>query len=106
MLHPAERCTNIGYRVMGVLRTKHHEAHPPTAASLNLYPDQPPELVPVDITDNTVTTVVGRLSGGAGTGGKDSVSLQHWLLRFRALCGKLRLIVADLTEWLSNGRPP
>ena len=32
--------------------------------------------------------------------------LQHWLLSFGAASGELRLIVADFTEWLSNGRPP
>ena len=36
----------------------------------------------------------------------DSVSLQHWLLRFRAASEKLRPIVADFTEWMSNGRSP
>ena len=44
--------------------------------------------------------------GGAGPGGNDSVSLQHWLLWFGAASGELRLIVAEVEEWLSNGRPP
>ena len=44
---------------MEVLHTKHPEAHPPTAAILDSYPDLPLELVPVDITNNTVTAVVG-----------------------------------------------
>ena len=39
-------------------------------------------------------------------GGTDSVSLQHWLLRFREASGDLRLIFGDFTEWLVNGRPP
>ena len=39
-------------------------------------------------------------------GGTDSVSLQHWLLRFGAVSGYMWLIVADFAEWLSNGRPP
>ena len=60
----------------------------------------------MDITDNTVTAVVGRLSGGAGPGGTDSVSLQHWLLRFDAASAELRLIVGEFIEWTSNGRPP
>ena len=34
------------------------------------------------------------------------VSLQHWLLRFGAASGELRLIVAEVREWISNGRPP
>ena len=54
---------------MEVLRTKHPDVRSPTAASLYPYPDRPPELVLVEITDNTVIEVAGRLSGGAGTGG-------------------------------------
>ena len=53
-----------------------------------------------------VTAVVGQLSGGAGPGGTDLVSLQHWILFFGAASGELRLIVGDFTECLSNGRPP
>ena len=62
---------------MEVLRIKPLEDQAPTAVSLDSYTDQPPKMVPVDITDNTVTAVAGRLSGGAMLGRKDSVSLQH-----------------------------
>ena len=89
-----------------MLRAKHLEARTPTAVSLDLYPDRPPEFTPVDITEDTVMTVVGRLLGGAGPGGTDSVSLQHWILRFGAASADLRLIVWDLVECLGNGRPP
>ena len=44
---------------MEVLRIKHPEAHPPTADSMDSYVDRPSELVPVDITNDTVTEVVG-----------------------------------------------
>ena len=46
--------------------TKHTEACPPYAASLDMYPDQQPEIVPVDITEYTLMKVVGKLSEGAG----------------------------------------
>ena len=72
---------------MEVFLAKHPEFRTPTAASLDLYPDRPPELTPVDITDDTMKAVAGRLSGGAGPGGTDSVSLQHRLLQFRAARG-------------------
>ena len=81
---------------MEVLRAKHPEAQTPTAASLDSYPDRPPDLTPVDITDDTVTAVVGRLSGGSGPGSTGSVLLQHWLLRFRAASGELRLLIRAL----------
>ena len=91
---------------MEVLRTKHPDARPPSAACLDAYPNNPPEIVPVDITDYVVLAVAGRLLGGAGPGGTDLVSLQHWLLRVEAASGELRQIVAEFWEWLSNGRPP
>ena len=60
----------------------------------------------MNIIDNTVMAVAGRLLGGAGPGGTDSVSLQHWLLRFGAAIAELRLIVGYFVEWLGNGCPP
>ena len=60
----------------------------------------------MDITNNTVTEVAGRLSGGAGLRGTDSVSLHNWLLRFSTSSGELQLVVADFAEWLGNKRPP
>ena len=66
---------------MEVLHTKHPDKRPPTAASMYTYPDRPQELVPVEITNTMLMEVTGQLSIGAGPGGTDSVSLQHWLLR-------------------------
>ena len=106
MLQPGERCEKTGDRVLEVLRSKYPEARTPTAACLESYTGFSPELTPVDITDDTVTAVAGRLSGGAGPGGTDSVSLQHWILRFGAASAELRLIVGDFVEWLGNGRLP
>ena len=77
VLQPDDHCTKAGERVMEVLRTKHPDARPPSAASLDIYPKNQPEMVPVDITYDVVSAVEGRLSGGAGTGGTESVSLQN-----------------------------
>ena len=101
-----EHCTNTGEHMIEVLRTKHPDAHPPSAASLNTYTDKLTEMVHVDITDDVVLAVAGRLLGRAGPGGTDLVSLQHWLLRFGAASGEMRQIVAEFGEWLCNGRPP
>ena len=106
MLQPEGRCTKTGDRVVEVLHAKHPDARPPSAASLDAYPGPPPEMVPVDITDDVVSAVTGRLSGGAGPGGTDLISLQHWLLRFGAASAELRQVVAEAGNWLSNGRPP
>ena len=79
---------------MEVLRTKHPDTRPPSEASLDVYPENPPEMFLIDITDDVVSAVAGRLSGGVGPGGTYLVSLQHWLLRFGAASGELRLIAA------------
>ena len=60
----------------------------------------------VDITDDTVTAFAGRLLGGNGPGGTNSVSLQHWLLWFGAARSDLRLIVREFIDWMNNGRAP
>ena len=39
-------------------------------------------------------------------GETDSISLQHWILRFGAASGELQLLVTYFTEFLSNGRLP
>ena len=87
MLQPEERCTKTGERVMEVLCNKYPEARPPPATSMDSYPDRPPEIVPVNITDDTATAVAGQLLGGASPGGTDSFRLQHRLLRFGAASG-------------------
>ena len=84
VLLPEEQCTKTGGRLLEVLHTKNPDARPPSAACLDAYLGKPPEMVLVDITDDVVSAVAGRLSGGAGTGGTDLISLQHWLLRFGA----------------------
>ena len=61
VLHPGERCTKTGETVMELMCTKHPEACTPTAASLDLYPDCPRKIVPVDITNDTVMAVAGQL---------------------------------------------
>ena len=62
-------CTKTGDRVLEVLHAKHPDARPPSAACLDAYPGPPPEMVPVDITDDVVSAVAVRLSGRAGQGG-------------------------------------
>ena len=69
---------------------KHPDARAPSVACLDAYPGKPPEMVSVDITDDVVSAVAGRLSGGARPGGTDSISIQHWLLRSGAASAEIR----------------
>ena len=85
---------------------KHPEAHAPYARSLGAYLVSPPKLVPLELTEDTVAEVARSLSGGAETGGTESVSLHHYIIRFREAIKDLRMIVAKFAEWLENLRPP
>ena len=69
VLQPDDHCTKTGERMMEVFRTKHSDARPPPAVCLDTYADNPPEMVPVNITKDVVSAVAGRLLGGAGPGG-------------------------------------
>ena len=66
---PEKHCTKTGEHVLEVLCTKYPDALPPSAACMNNYTDKPPEMVPVNITDDVVSAVAGHLLGGAGQGG-------------------------------------
>ena len=44
--------------------------------------------------------------GGAGPGGTDSVSLQHWLLWLGAASVEIRQIVGNCVEWIFIGQLP
>ena len=61
VLQPEEHCTKIGERMIEVLSTKHPEARPPTASSLDSYPGQPPDLSPVNVTEDMVMKITGHI---------------------------------------------
>ena len=60
----------------------------------------------MDLTEDTVTEVAQRLSGVYGPGGTDTVSLQHWILRFGGAMGELRMSVAEFAECILSENPP
>ena len=95
VLQPRDTCTNTGEPVLDLLWSKHPEASAPLDISLEAYPRQTPELLPENLTEDTEIEVAWRLSGGAGQGGTNSVSLQHWLLQFDKTSGELRQIITS-----------
>eukprot|EP00978_Attheya_sp_CCMP212_P005260 scaffold11661_cov30-Attheya_sp.AAC.1 len=97
-----------GLPVIDAPHSKHPLARVPEAGDLEDLEeyDTLPKFVRVDITDETVEKVVRLLSGAAGPGCTDAMSLQHWLLRFGSTSLCLRHVVADLVDWMSNESPP
>ena len=81
--------------VLEVLKEKHPEAVIPEANALEGYA-KVPELVPVDVTSDTVVEVVAKLSGAGGSGRVDAVGLQQWLLRFGPEIQALLEAVAEI----------
>jgi hypothetical protein len=77
----------------------------PDGGSLEAYPSTPQPL-PLEITDEVVPIVASRLSGGAGPGGTDAVSLRNWLMRFGKESEALHLELAKLADYLANSHPP
>ena len=98
--------TNTGETVLPVLRSKHPEARPETAAILYRYEGDPPEMVQLDVTAETVSDAGWWIFGGSGPGGTDMVSLQHWILWYRDARVELIHIVGKTTDWLSNSCLP
>ena len=63
-------------------------------------------MVPVDSTEAMVATVEQRLLGLSEPGGVDSISLQHWMIRFGVASLRIRPIVGEFGDWMSNVCPP
>ena len=96
--------SKTGRPVFEVLKSKHPEAIILEGNHLEEY-EHLPELVTLDITEDTVLEVTSKIRGAAGPGGVDSLTLQHWLLRFGKESKNLREAVASMTRLLSNESP-
>eukprot|EP00957_Ditylum_brightwellii_P045360 3438318-Ditylum_brightwellii.AAC.1 len=81
LLKPGNICSKTGLPVDEVLTSKHPEPIVPPESALTNYA-KTPVFIDVNITGEVVEKVAHRLSGAAGPGGVDSVSLQDWLLRY------------------------
>eukprot|EP00957_Ditylum_brightwellii_P199643 15219481-Ditylum_brightwellii.AAC.1 len=65
-----------------------------------------PTCIDVNITGEVVEKVARRLSGAAGPGGVDSVSLQDWLLQYGEVSRKLCGAIPKFARWIANTYPP
>ena len=75
VMQPRDACTKTDELVIGVLCYKQPDACSYSDSNLSAYPGQPPELVLVKLTKDTVIEVAWRLSGGDGMGGIDFIRL-------------------------------
>ena len=105
VLYPEEYCTKTGDVVMEVLRTKHPNTLPLSSVSLDTYTGRSLELIPVNITEEMVTEIEERLSGGAIPGGVDLVDIQNYLLIFGTASREFCLTGVKFAEWIANWLP-
>ena len=106
VFHLGYPCQKTVQPVLEVFRSKHPEDLPLTASSLEAYGGKTPSMMLVDITNAKVANIARLLSGAAGPGGADLVSLQHCLLKFGAASMGIRHIVREFGDWMANSRPP
>jgi hypothetical protein len=105
ILYPDDIDEKSGDTIQSVLESKHPDARTPGVDALTGYPFLP-DLVDLDITEDTIEVAARCLSGGAGLGGTDAHVLQQWLLRFGKSSRLLRQATADLVDWLASSFPP
>ena len=105
VLMPSDTDAKSGKPVEEALHEKHPNARPPPASMLPKF-SMTPDLVDLNITNETVKAVGRKLSGSGGLGGTDAMSVRSWLLQFGGASRKFRTAVAYFGEWMSNGYPP
>jgi hypothetical protein len=98
-----------GRPVLEVLQEKHPKMREPNLNDLTLkiFKEYPtiPQVVPLDITAETVEKVASHLSGAAGPSGTDAVDLSNWLLHHGAESQLLCTELAAMARWLANDHP-
>ena len=109
MLFPGDLDSKTGQPVIDVLRDKHPVMRTPCMldwkwSSFEDYAENP-DVIPLNISEEDVMWVAGKLSGASGPSGKDVMAYQIWLLRFgQALTGLWEEMTA-WTDWLENYFP-
>ena len=84
-----------------VLESKYSIGRDVEISSLPIF-ESYPELVNIEVIEDSVKNVARRLSGSAGPSGIDSVAMSHWLLKFGGASTKLRRSIAKFSGWLTN----
>ena len=104
-IYDPDSSTPGGDIVLDVLHSKHPEQSQISHTDLPHYPTVP-ELVPLQVTDEDLSSTARHLHGAAGLGGTDAHTLKHWLFHFRQQSQLLRQSLCRLTEWMANQLVP
>ena len=67
----------------------------PMCTSFKEY-EEVPEITPLDLSEDNVTSLASKLSGAAGALGAVETELRNWLLCFRCASEEFRVVVSDM----------
>ena len=102
VLHPTDIDAKTGKPVAEVLESKHPVPMDTKSEDLQGF-ETVPEMLDIEITEETVFAVAKTMQGGAGPGGTDATAWQNWMLRYGGASTQLRQCIGDLATWMSNG---
>ena len=107
VLLPDQIDEKSGKPVLEALRLKHPEPHDPDYARLRAqFPDSPPPIPHVSITEKMIREGAVKLSGAGGVSGADNGVVKDWLLGHRGSSSILRTALARFAEWMANAMVP
>ena len=84
-----------------MLRQKHLAPNVTTVEVLEYY-DVVPELIPLNVTEDTSQLISVKLTGTTSPGGNDTAGLQQYLLHFGIASQCLQRVVASLSCWMAK----
>jgi uncharacterized protein YsxB (DUF464 family) len=105
LLYPDDLDQKTQMSVGEVLLDKHPPMRDPGPAAMKDY-DEVPDFIDLDITSEHVENIAKKMSGSAGLSGFDSLALKNVLLMQGQASQRLRVVIAQFSQWLSNGSPP
>jgi hypothetical protein len=105
LLYPDDTDDKSQKSVGEVLQDKHPRMRDPGPAAMKHY-DELPDFIDLDITCEHVENVAKKMSGSSGLSGFDSSALKNVLLMHGQASSRLRVVIAQFCEWLSNETPP
>ena len=107
VLLPGDIYSKTGRPVMDVPRNKHPAMRKQDLVEPECsYFEDDPDVVPLDISEEDVMWVSGKISWAAGPSGTDVMAFKSWLLRFGQELASLKEEMVAWTDWLANVSPP
>ena len=97
ILMPGDVDEKSGNLVNEILESKHPIGRDVKISSFPIF-ESCPELINIEVIEDSVERVARRISGSASPSGIDLLSMSHWLLKFSRASTNIRRSIAKLVE--------